>query len=747
MTTDQKSLETALLYWINTFNTDDTTHAIRSIDKLCDGIVIYRILIDIDTLFFRSAIGITPIENGPSNWVLRLNNIKRLYKYLARYYEERLNRCFPEVNEYIPDLEAIAKDFSEKETIKFLKLVLACCFLSDQHEKYLKKIQNLDVQIQTTLEKIIQEVIELEKNSIEDKENKKKILQTENQVAILNKEKEFLKKNYKMILEENIKLREDQQAIKSKLEIILKKSNETENIFNNYKYQINSLQTQLNQSEQELSAIIYSYQYKNDIAEKNIEIKQKNIFISSLTHENEELKKKVKEIIFLKKKLQEEKNNIEELKNIMKKYKEIKSSYILNQNKLNDENISYENIDKTCLLINDKDVINDYESRLESLKVLYDQSIEEKKSLEFEMMHLKNCLNIIKTDDKIDISNKKIQKAEPYQEILNKSIGNWSKHLNNQFKNQLNIHLESQVSKQELNVTEESSEKSIVIIKNIINNFKKTKNKIDNKYLEDKKEYTLNSLIDENNFSENSSFNFSSVSSKKFTNPEVQIHKSKNSSDLEMNQNNIYNLNSIHKINEHKELQVELEKLRKNIENLENKNQDQIALISRLFKEKDELIQKSIESENVLSKLKEENNKLNLIITSISEDRDEKEKKQLETQKKIEELQNELNQNMTATLKAKQLLKKQNTMIKELKEKVLSGNMDELYNELVLKNKQIEELKETNNKEITRLKKENMLMNNAWYNLALHLKQNDPTVQHSSIPPSNSLTKVNHNLK
>ncbi|KTW29569.1 uncharacterized protein T551_02185 [Pneumocystis jirovecii RU7] len=753
METDEKSLETALLYWINTFDTDDTTHAIRSMDKLCDGVVIYRILIDIDSLFFHSAIGATPTENGPSNWVLRLNNIKRLYKYLSRYYEERLNRYFPETNEYVPDLEAIAKNFSEKETIKFLKLVLACCFLSDQRKKYLKKVQNLDLQIQTVLEKTVHEIIELEKNETKNKENEKKILQTEDQMAILNKEKDILKKNYKVILEENIKLREDQQTMKSKLEIISKKLNGTENTFENYKYQIDSLQTQLNQSKQELN------QYKNSMVEKNMEIEQKNIFITSLTHKNEELMEKTNEVIFLKKELQEEKNNIEELKNIMKKYKEIKSSHIPDQNKINNKNILHESTDKTCLLVNDKDV-NNYKSELKSLEILYNQSTEEKKLLESQIIHLTNCLNIIKTDDRIDISDKNIQKLESYQEILNKSTENCSKYSSNQFRNQLNIHLESQVSEQGLNISKkESSEKSIVVIKNIIDNFKKTKNKTENKYLEDKKKYTLSSQItdkDEGNFSENSLFNSLYISSKKLSenpsNSEIQIHKSENSSNLEKNiimesenQDDIYNLNSIDRINEHKELQTELEELKKNIKILENKNQYQAVLINSLYTEKDKLTQESINSKNVLSKLEEENNKLNSIIISISEDRDEEKKKQLEAQKKIEELQNELNQNITGTLKAKQLLKKQNTMIKELKEKALSGNINELYNELSLKNKQIEELKKTNVEEITRLKKENMLMSNAWCNLASHIKQNDPTTQYPLLP--SDLTKANRNLK
>ncbi|KAG4304506.1 hypothetical protein PORY_002216 [Pneumocystis oryctolagi] len=722
----KKSLKEAFLHWINTFNTHKEEDIVHSINQLCDGVIIYRILMEIDSLFFQNAIHTISAENKPLDWILLTKwKVKKIYEYLTRYYKECLNLCLPNTNKYIPDLEAIAKDSSEEETMKFIKIVLACYFLSNKYKTYIKETQILNTHIQAILEETVSEIIEFKENDLKNEKDKKNILQTENEVAILNREKSILKKNYEILLEENIKLREDQQAMKSNLDNILKKLNEAEDIINDYKCQINNVQIQLDQSQQEL------YRYKENTKEKNTEIEQKDILISSLIHKNEELEKKTNEIILLKNKLQEEKKSVEKLKNIMEEYKKRKDSNIPDKNGiLGHENVLYENINKTNLLINDEDIINNCNLKSNSSEAFHYEFVEKKES-EPKVSQLEDYIDTIKIEKiKEKPSNEKL-KLKQFQENLNKSLNNCSNDLDNQVENQLDI-LKSQISEEGPDVSKkESSNKSIVIIKNIIDNLKKNKN-TEEKYLKEKS-YISNFQTtneDKNNFFENSIFNSSSKKHKDFG---IPINKSKNSFDLEKKEtmefeNSIYDLNSIHKENEHMILQIELEKLKKDIKSLENENQHQVILINKLLVEKNTLIQESIDNKNLLSELREKNNKLNTIITSISKNKEEKEKKQLETQKKLENLQNELDQKIAGALKAKQLLKKQDAMIKELKEKVLFENADELYSELELKNKQIEELKKINTEEIEKLKKENMHMTAAWYDLVSHIQQNDPTI-------------------
>lgn len=74
MGSDGQQVKMALLHWVNTFDIEGSPHTIRCFEELSDGIIVYKILLEIDPAFFRSAMGATPVENGLSNWVLRLNN-------------------------------------------------------------------------------------------------------------------------------------------------------------------------------------------------------------------------------------------------------------------------------------------------------------------------------------------------------------------------------------------------------------------------------------------------------------------------------------------------------------------------------------------------------------------------------------------------------------------------------------------------------------------------------------------------
>ncbi|KAG5439140.1 hypothetical protein PCANB_001439 [Pneumocystis canis] len=707
MLSDIESLKTAFLYWINTFNTEDTMYAIHSLDELCDGIVVYRILIEIDPIFFRNAIGATPVENGPSNWVLRLNNVKRIYKYLTRYYEEQLKWHLPDVNKHIPNLEAIAKDLSEEETIKFLKLILTSSILSNQHEKYVKKIQNLDTEIQTILKKAIQEVMESKEENIKNIEEENNLQQTENNVAILNKEKNILKKNYEIILEENITLRQDQQTMRSKLNAVSEKLNEAKEIIENYKYQVNDLQAQLNQFESKL------HECEEELAQKNSEMEQQNISITSLTYENEKLTEKINEITLLKSNFHKESIGIS--KNALKYYYEEseKNPFILHQNEISfTKEIQHKDTDEKDTLINNEDIVKDHESELESFETPYNQSIKNKETLEQKIKHSKEHTNIIKIkENEIQPLDEKVIESGLSENILHESV-KYSEHSDNELKSPLNTNFELKESDKELNTLKEESSK---------------KNpQSANKY--------------EHNFSKDFLSNSSLTYTPSPLNSKIQTHESENLFDLEKIEsikleNNIYTLDQAHKTNNLIKLQAELEELKKNIRNFENENQSQMNLINKLHAEKNTLIQKSVDNESLLSKLQQENSKLNSIITSISKTTDEERRKRLETQEELEKLQNELDQKITAALKAKELLKKQNTIIQGLKEKTLSENMGKLYNELALKNKQIEELKKTNNEEITKLKKENIRMTNAWYKLASHMQQNDSITQHPSVSP------------
>lgn len=83
------------------------------------------------------------------NWVLKINNLKKLHKLVTRYFEEVLDRpsaLLPPVN-----LNAIAKDSDVRETLKLCQLVIFIAVQCDKNQIYIAKIQGLSPQSQHSL--------------------------------------------------------------------------------------------------------------------------------------------------------------------------------------------------------------------------------------------------------------------------------------------------------------------------------------------------------------------------------------------------------------------------------------------------------------------------------------------------------------------------------------------------------------------------------------------------------------------
>ncbi|KTW26139.1 hypothetical protein T552_03032 [Pneumocystis carinii B80] len=768
MNPEEERVKMALFHWINTFDIDRTDHEIRCFEELSDGIIIYKILLEIDPSFFHNTIEAIPVDNGIANRAYRLNNgnmdvimkrkyflkkeVKRIYKYLEKYYEEKRGQSFAEVDKDIPNVEAIAKNSSEREMVKLLKIVLRCSFFQENWEKSVKRMKNLDSEIQEVLEQINHEGVKFEgKNDLNEK-TKKKMSNFDEEIAIISKEKDILRKNYELILEENVILREDQKIMKSKLNSMIEKLDKAENLNTDYESQINHLQTQVNEFECEL------HQYKDNSIQKDMEIQRQNEIIIFLTHEKEEFKKKMDEYVLLREELQKEKQNLEKERNLINIYKQKleKDLNILNQEEiLNFKNISYRKNNKMHVSIHNENVVKD-----DILESEFQETPCNKLANKTSELNVKCFKNDSETkENKIQPFYEKINILQQSKEDFHNSLSKSSKDLDNELKHQSNAYPNSQISQfqQESDMpNKKTSERSIVVIKNLINNFKKSKDKTEDKHFEkNEKKNELDHQIHNNNnnnnnnseFLKDSKLNSSFISSKIDAIPETQIQELENLNILnnnrvmkfQMDKENICDLILADESSESKELQVELNKLKKSIKDLEDENKYQINIINELHKEKDTLMHELIINKDLLSNLQQENNKLNSTITSISETIDQERKKQLEAQEKIEELQNELDQSVTGALKAKQLLKKQDAIIKECKEKMaLCKSTDELYDELAFKDKQIEELKKINNEETAKLKEENARMINAWYNLASHMQQKNPTVQHTFIQSPSS---------
>ncbi|ORY99986.1 hypothetical protein BCR43DRAFT_434696 [Syncephalastrum racemosum] len=145
----------AFIEWINSF--DHISHPCKSIGDLYDGIVLFEVLADIDPKWFKL---IRSADVG-DNWVLRVNNLKKLHRLVSLFYKEKLNRdpsTLPSVN-----LNLIAKEADIDETISLCQLVLGIAMQCDlpQRQTYIEKIQSLSQPCMQVLMQKIEEVSHL----------------------------------------------------------------------------------------------------------------------------------------------------------------------------------------------------------------------------------------------------------------------------------------------------------------------------------------------------------------------------------------------------------------------------------------------------------------------------------------------------------------------------------------------------------------------------------------------------------
>ncbi|KAI8979453.1 hypothetical protein BDF20DRAFT_819150, partial [Mycotypha africana] len=117
---------------------DSISHPITQVQDLSDGIILFEVVSDIDQKWFKL---IRSADVG-DNWVLKINNLKKLYKLISRYYEENLDWTFsrlPEVN-----LTAIAKDSNPREILQLCKYILIIAVFSANASEYINRITKLN---------------------------------------------------------------------------------------------------------------------------------------------------------------------------------------------------------------------------------------------------------------------------------------------------------------------------------------------------------------------------------------------------------------------------------------------------------------------------------------------------------------------------------------------------------------------------------------------------------------------------
>lgn len=92
-----------------------------------------------------------------TEWVERLGHLKRVYRLLMQYFTEILQQPTDRLD--VPDLQAIAKDYSQQDIIMLCKLTIAASVQSDRKKDVIERIQQLEEDDQGQLMKAIEQVL------------------------------------------------------------------------------------------------------------------------------------------------------------------------------------------------------------------------------------------------------------------------------------------------------------------------------------------------------------------------------------------------------------------------------------------------------------------------------------------------------------------------------------------------------------------------------------------------------------
>ncbi|KAJ2048601.1 hypothetical protein IW146_000973 [Coemansia sp. RSA 922] len=147
----QEDIAMGFVHWVGTFGS--LSKRVSNLSDLTDGIALFEICAEIDRQWFKS---IRSADIG-DNWVLKMNNLKKLYKLVTRYYEEVLG--YPTSNLAEPNLGAIAKNEEADELLKLCHLILTLAVQCERNQVYIGKIMSLGEEDQRSLMVSIESVL------------------------------------------------------------------------------------------------------------------------------------------------------------------------------------------------------------------------------------------------------------------------------------------------------------------------------------------------------------------------------------------------------------------------------------------------------------------------------------------------------------------------------------------------------------------------------------------------------------
>ncbi|GAA5927997.1 hypothetical protein JCM10213_000945 [Rhodosporidiobolus nylandii] len=300
---------------------------IDGLDDLKDGVALSEVLLDIDPAHFRTLANSASNPKALSeNWVLRFNNLKRLYKLLIRYFEDVLHSSTAAL--HTPNLQQVAKgeEGSDDEVCKLAGLVLALVVQSEHKQQHVLLIQSLDEWVQRELmysiEQVMSKVSAHEQNSGADEEDDAdaEFYEIRHEKSRIMHDKEALQVVYEDLVEQFNALKDEHEETLANLASAEARNNdatEKETAEKNdrseqaYKAEIDRLRAELQKTE-------------NQLGEAEQVVERQTKLVEDLTKKVDELEPRAEEAARLKDQMDEYRHASEKakkLENVIEKLK------------------------------------------------------------------------------------------------------------------------------------------------------------------------------------------------------------------------------------------------------------------------------------------------------------------------------------------------------------------------------------------------------------------------------------------
>ncbi|KAG0241098.1 hypothetical protein BGX31_001466 [Mortierella sp. GBA43] len=350
------------------------------------------------------------------NWVHKYNNLKKLYKLITRYLEEKLSQSLVTLDP--PNLNAIAKDADPREIVKLCDLVIAVAVQCDNNQYYIQNIQTLPQFVQRNLMLSLEHTIgELNRGgAIGDSDNED--VSMDQELATLHQQRGDLERK-------NQTLSSELQNMKNRYDDLL---SEREDL----KQRIRDLEKASAQAAQsgksdflvrtEIDNLRYNLQKSEERrVEQEAVIEKQMKEIEDLSRAEAELMAKADEAVRLKDKLDEYKHAIDKLQkteNVIEKYKkklEEGADYRRQMKVLEEQNTELLNRNKEVeqeyrKVLAFKSLMDSYKDQIMTLENKNSSLAKEKNKFEYEATQQHQRLQQLEADHVRD--NEQIQLLE-----------------------------------------------------------------------------------------------------------------------------------------------------------------------------------------------------------------------------------------------------------------------------------------------------------------------------------------------